>query len=387
MMSSNEPSQQQRTQAVLRLLRGADLDEVSHDTGMPVDRLQEWRRLFLEGGTRELALPHSAAAPEISVVVPAFNEEGNLADVYREITEVLGPFGRSYELLFVDDGSTDGSFETLRSIHEADPRVRVARFRRNFGQTAALAAGLHLAAGSIIVTLDGDRQNVAADIPAMIERLDQGFDMVCGWRRERKDPFLTRRLPSQVANRLISLTTGVRLHDYGCTLKVMKSEVADNLELYGEMHRFIPAVASWMGVKIDEVVVSHRPRQSGRSKYGIMRTPRVLLDLLTVKFMLTYSSRPLQVFGSAGLLLAGAGFALGCYLSWLKFGLGEAIAARPLLLLATLMMFGGLQLGSLGLLGELMARLYHEVRSRPAYAIRELLSVDPPAIRESGAVR
>ena len=200
--------------------------------------------------------------------------------------------------------------------------------------------------------------------------------MVCGWRKRRQDPFLSRRVPSQIANRLISITTGIRLRDYGCTLKVMRSEVAKNIQLYGEMHRFIPAVASWMGVKIAEVVVSHRPRRVGQSKYGITRTLRVLLDLLTVKFLLKYSNRPLQVFGSAGLLLGGTGFVLGCYLTWVKYGLGESIADRPLLMLAILLMFGGLQLGSLGLLGELLARLYHEVRSRPAYAIREILSTD-----------
>jgi len=377
MTNPKEPNTQRRTEAVLRLLRGADFGDVSHETGVPVDQLQEWRRLFLEGGSRELDVPRSASRPEISVIIPALNEEGSLAELHREIDAVLQSYGRPYEILFVDDGSTDGGFGILRSLHETDHRVRVIRFRRNFGQTAALAAGIDHATGSIVVTLDGDRQNDAADIPAMIERLEQGFDMVCGWRKRRQDPYLSRRLPSQIANWLISLTTGVRLHDYGCTLKVMTSEVAKNLQLYGEMHRFIPAVASWMGVKSDEVVGSHRHRQAGRSKYGIMRTPRVLLDLLTVKFMLTYSSRPLQVFGSAGFLLTGAGFVLGCYLTWLKFGLGQAIAARPLLLLAILMMFGGLQLGSLGLLGELLARLYHEVRSRPAYAIREMLWIDP----------
>ena len=328
--------------------------------------------------TREARTERDAArdqrGPELSLVVPVFNEEGNLADLYREATDVLQDFGRSYEILFVDDGSTDASYAILASLHSGDSRVRVIRLRRNFGQTAALAAGFDHARGAVVAMLDGDRQNDPADIPSMVQRLEQGFDMVCGWRKDRKDPFLSRRLPSQVANRLISMTTGVRLHDYGCTLKVMRSEVAKNIQLYGEMHRFIPAVASWMGVDIDEMVVSHRPREQGQSKYGITRTLRVLLDLLTVKFLLNYSSRPLQIFGSIGFLMGGVGFAIGCYLTWVKYGLGESIGGRPMLLLATLLMFAGLQLVSLGLLGELLARLYHETRSRPAYAVREILS-------------
>jgi hypothetical protein len=208
----------------------------------------------------------------------------------------------------------------------------------------------------------------------LIERLGEGYDIVAGWRKERKDPLFSRRLPSQVANWLISTTTGVHLHDYGCTLKAFRAEVAKNIHLYGEMHRFIPAVASWMGVDIDEMVVSHRPRQQGESKYGLSRTLRVLLDLLTVKFLLSYSSRPLQIFGSFGLLFGGVGFILGCYLTWVKYGLGQPIGGRPLLLFAVLLMFSGLQLISLGLLGELLARLYHETRSRPPYAVREILS-------------
>lgn len=316
----------------------------------------------------------AAAAPEISVVVPVFNEEENIGVLYSELTEALQNSGRSYEILFVDDGSTDGSFGLLSSLHQRDRRVQVIRFRRNFGQTAALAAGFDRARAPVIVTLDGDLQNDPRDIPALVERLEQGFDIVCGWRRDRKDPWLSRRLPSHVANRLISFTTGVRLHDYGCTLKALRSEVAKNIHLYGEMHRFIPAVASWMGVAIDEQVVSHRARQAGRSKYGISRTVRVLLDLLTVKFLLSYSSRPLQIFGSVGLLFGGTGFLMGCYLTWVKYGLGQPIGGRPLLVLATLLMVAGLNLVSLGLLGELLARLYHETRSRPAYAIRDVLA-------------
>lgn len=322
--------------------------------------------------TGEIARPFDT--PEISIIIPVFNEEENLVALYEEVTDVLQRSGRSYEILFIDDGSTDKSFALMRALRDDDGRVRVVRFRKNFGQTAALAAGFDYARAPIMVTLDGDLQNDPRDIPALIQRLEQGFDIVAGWRRHRQDPFFSRRLPSQLANRLISLTTGVHLHDYGCTLKALRAEVAKNIHLYGEMHRFIPAVASWMGVSIDEMVVSHRPRKQGQSKYGLSRTLRVLLDLLTVKFLLSYSSRPLQIFGSIGVLLGGSGFLMGCYLTWVKYGLGRPIWGRPLLLLAILLMFSGLQLISLGLLGELLARLYHETRSRPPYAVRETLS-------------
>jgi glycosyltransferase involved in cell wall biosynthesis len=322
---------------------------------------------------RERSRGPAALDPELSVVVPVYNEEGNLAALHQELTSVLDPFGKRYEILFVDDGSTDASFALLSSIHHRDPRVRVIRFRKNFGQTAALAAGFAGARGGVIVTLDADLQNDPSDIPRLVERLDAGFDIVCGWRKDRKDAFLSRRLPSQIANWLISRTTRVRLHDYGCTLKAFRSEVVKSLQLYGEMHRFIPAVASGFGVSIDEMVVGHRPRRAGVSKYGISRTVRVVLDLITVKFLLDYSHRPLQIFGLAGFAMGAMGFALGLWLTWVKFGLGEPIAGRPLLLLAALLMVFGVQLVSLGLVGELQARTYHESRNGPPYAIREKL--------------
>ena len=314
--------------------------------------------------------------PEISLVIPVHNEEGNLPNLYREITEVLEPYGRAYEIVFIDDGSTDASFALLSALHHQDSLVRVVRFRKNFGQTAALAAGFAEARAPVVVTLDADLQNEPADIPQLVERLDAGFDIVCGWRKDRKDPFVSRILPSTVANWLISVTTGVRLHDYGCTLKAFRSDVVKNLHLYGEMHRFIPAVASSIGVSIDEVVVGHRPRSQGESKYGISRTFRVVLDLMTVKFLLSYASRPLQIFGSAGLLMGLFGVSFGAYLTWVKFALGQPIGGRPILLLASLLMLGGLQLVSLGLVGELLVRLNQESRTRPPYAIREILSSD-----------
>ena len=316
--------------------------------------------------------------PDVSLVIPVLNEEGNLGALYQEITDVLDASGKSFEILFIDDGSTDASYALMSSLHHRDPRVRVVRFRKNFGQTAAMAAGFHYARAPVIVTLDADLQNEPSDIPAMVDRLDSGFDIVCGWRKDRKDPFLSRRLPSQIANWLISRTTGVRLHDYGCTLKAFRSDVVKNLRLYGEMHRFIPAVASSIGVVIDEVVVGHRPRRVGESKYGISRTFRVVLDLMTVKFLLSYSSRPLQIFGSAGLLMGAAGFGLGCYLTWVKFALAEPIGGRPLLLLASLLMLGGLQLISLGLIGELVVRLFQDRGTARPYAIREILDSEPP---------
>ena len=323
----------------------------------------------------------ASLAPEVSIVIPVLDEEGSLAALHEELTDVLEPYGKSYEIVFVDDGSRDASFALLSSLHHRDRRVRVIRFRKNFGQTAALAAGFEAARAPVIVTLDADRQNDPRRHPAcMLERLDAGFDMVCGWRKNRKDPYLSRRLPSQMANWLISVTTGVHLHDYGCTLKAFRSEVVKNLHLYGEMHRFIPAVASGFGVSIDEVVVGHRPRTEGTSKYGISRTLRVILDLVTVKFLLNYSHRPLQVFGLAGLVMGGTGFGIGCYLTWVKFGLGEPIAGRPLLLLAGLLMLVGFQSMSLGLLGELLARLYHENRVSPPYAVRERLDDEEPTV-------
>lgn len=315
-------------------------------------------------------------SPEVSLVIPVFNEEGNLTKLHEEIIEVLEPYGKRYEIIFVDDGSTDASFALLKALHHRDPRVGVIRFRKNFGQTAALAAGFDAARAPVIVTLDADLQNEPRDIPLLVERLDTGFDIVCGWRKDRKDPFLSRRLPSQIANWLISATTGVRLHDYGCTLKAFRSDVVKNLHLYGEMHRFIPAVASSLGVSIDEVVVGHRPRHQGVSKYGISRTFRVILDLMTVKFLLSYARSPLQIFGSAGLLMGSLGMFFGGYLTWVKFGLGESIGGRPLLLLASLLMLGGLQLVSLGLIGELLVRLNQESGRTKPYAIRETLGPD-----------
>ena len=310
---------------------------------------------------------------ELSVVIPIMNEAPNLVDLHREITACLEPWGRSYEVIIVDDGSTDESFQVLSRIQASDARWRIIRFRRNFGQTAAFSAGFAHARGRFIATSDGDLQNDPKDIPAMVSRVEsEDLDIVCGWRKDRKDTFISRRLPSMVANRLISWATGVRLHDYGCSLKVFRAEVVKPLKLYGEMHRFIPAIASEQGVRVAEVVVNHRARRHGSSKYGISRTIRVVLDLLTVKFLLSYSTRPVQIFGLIGLAMGLPGAAILAYLAGVKIFAGEAIGNRPLLLLGILLVFTGVQLVTLGLLAELQARTYHESQDKPTYVIREV---------------
>ncbi len=317
--------------------------------------------------------------PELSIVIPIRNESENVAGLYQQLTQSLERFGRSYELLLIEDGSTDDSFERLAALQAKDARLRVVRFRRNFGQTAAFAAGFSMARGRYIITSDGDLQNDPADIPAMVERLEQGFDIVCGWRKDRKDPFVSRRLPSILANRLISMATGVALHDYGCSLKVFRAEVVKPLKLYGEMHRFLPAIASEMGVRIDEVVVNHRARVHGRSNYGISRTIRVVLDLLTVKFLLSYSTRPLQIFGLVGGTMGLVGVGVTGYLAFQRLVGYQSIGNRPLLLFGILLIFTGVQLVTLGLLAELMARTYHESQDKATYAIREIREELPSA--------
>jgi glycosyltransferase involved in cell wall biosynthesis len=315
--------------------------------------------------------------PDLSVVIPIYNEAQNLEPLHKELADTLRSWGRPHEIIFVDDGSSDGSFEALQKIQAADPNVKVIQFRRNFGQTAAFAAGFREAGGRLIVTSDGDLQNDPRDIPAMVERLEQGYDIVCGWRRDRKDPFINRRLPSIVANRLISWATGVRLNDYGCSLKVFRAEVVKPLRLYGELHRFLPALASEMGVRIAEVPVNHRARVHGKSKYGITRTVRVMLDLLTVKFLVSYSTRPLQIFGLVGGVMGGIGALILGYLGIARLLEFTSIMDRlPAVLFGFLLAFTGLQLVTLGLLAELQARTYHESQGKPVYVIRQRLPPD-----------
>jgi glycosyltransferase involved in cell wall biosynthesis len=324
--------------------------------------------------------------PEISVVVPLYEEVDNVADLHRELTIALERMGRPYEVLLVDDGSRDGTLERLLEIESRDRRVRVLRLRRNFGQTAAFSAGFDHARGSIVVTSDGDLQNDPADIPALVERLEQGYDMVCGWRRDRRDP-PSRRLPSWLANRVISWATGVHLHDYGCSLKAIRYEVVKGLKLYGEMHRFIPAVASWQGVALAEMPVNHRPRTRGRSKYGFGRILRVLLDLFTVKFLVAYGGRPAHLFGKLGLSSALLGTAALSYLAWVKFVRDEAIGGRPMLFAGMFLVGLGVLLVMNGLLAELLVRIYHESQGKPTYVVKELQPADAPAREGVARVR
>jgi glycosyltransferase involved in cell wall biosynthesis len=310
--------------------------------------------------------------PDISIVIPLRNESPNVAQLYSELTDTLEAFGRPYEILLIDDGSTDDTFERLAALQATDTRLRVIRFRRNFGQTAAFAAGFAHARGRFIVTSDGDLQNDPRDIPAMVEQAERGPDIVAGWRKDRKDPFLNRRLPSTIANWLISTATGVKLHDYGCSLKVFRAEVVKPMKLYGEMHRFLPAIASEMGVTIEERVVNHRARMHGSSKYGLSRTIRVILDLMTVKFLISYSTRPVQIFGLLGLIMGAAGAIITGYLAWIRLTTPQAIGDRPLLLLGILLIFTGVQLVTLGLLAEMQARTYHESQNKPIYVIKEV---------------
>ena len=310
---------------------------------------------------------------DISVVVPLYNEEDNVQLLYEEIKGVLDTMAEQAEIVFVDDGSRDRTLAKLEAIQAGDDHVRVVSLRRNFGQTAAMTAGFDHARGGIIITMDGDLQNDPHDIPQLVGKLNEGYDVVTGWRHDRQDAFLSRRLPSQLANRLISWVTGVGLHDYGCTLKAFRREVIDNINLYGEMHRFIPAIASGMGISFTEVKVNHRARRFGTSKYGISRTIRVVLDLITVKFMLSYATRPLHVFGTVGVVSSLLGVTIGLILTVQRQLFGIGLANRPLLLLAVLLIFMGIQFITIGLLAELVVRTYHESQKKPIYYVRKVL--------------
>jgi glycosyltransferase involved in cell wall biosynthesis len=308
----------------------------------------------------------------VSVVVPLYNEEDNVEILHEKLKKVLDNLGDEYEIIYVDDGSTDRTLSLLEDIQKKDRDVLVLSLRRNFGQTAAFAAGFDFARGGIVLTMDGDLQNDPNDIPRLLEMM-KDYDLVSGWRKNRKDTFLTRRLPSMIANWLISRVTGVRLHDYGCSLKAYRREVVKNLRLYGEMHRFIPAVASWYGVRIAEIQTTHHPRLRGKSKYGISRTIKVLLDLITVKFLQSFSTKPMQFFGPFGMIFGILGFGISLYLSIEKIFKGIDIGGRPLLLLGALLIIVGVQFVGLGLLGEMLVRVYHETQKKPIYAIKKIL--------------
>ncbi len=331
--------------------------------------------------------------PEVSVVIPMRNEAASVPDLYRELTAAMEAFGRPYEIVAIDDGSRDKTFDLLKGLQRMDSRWRIIRFRRNFGQTAAFAAGFAHARGEFIVTSDGDLQNDPNDIPEMVriaERRDEAGvrpDIVAGWRKDRKDAFINRRLPSMIANWVISRATGVRLHDYGCSLKVFRADVVKPMKLYGEMHRFLPAIASEQGVDIVEHEVNHRARQHGRSNYGISRTIRVILDLMTVKFLISYRTRPLQIFGLWGMVLTGLGGAAWLWLAYVKYMRHEGIADRPLLLAGTVLLVTGVQFFVLGLLAEMLARTYHESQDKPVYVIREIVEAQDAPRDLVGSVR
>lgn len=310
---------------------------------------------------------------DISIVVPAYDEEENIEPLYQEIKEIMNKMSKTFEIIFIDDGSVDGTFEVLKDLYGKDKSVKIIRFRRNFGQTAAISAGFDHAQGNVIVTMDADLQNDPSDIPKLIKKMEEGYDIVSGWRASRKDPFFTRTIPSICANKLISIFSGVHLHDYGCTLKVYSKDVAKNVELYGEMHRFIPALASWMGVSVVELKVNHRARKHGRSKYGISRTLTVFLDLITVKFLLSFATKPIQIFGLLGLVCGIMGTIITLYLSAQRIFHQAALANRPLLLLGILLIVVGVQFISMGLLGELIVRTYHEAQDKPIYVVKEII--------------
>src|SRR4030042_1000404 len=309
---------------------------------------------------------------EISVVIPVYNEEDSVWPLYDNLEPVLSKLGRNYEVILVDDGSKDGTYNKLRQLHEKNNHFKVIKFRRNFGQTPAMRAGFDFASGGIIITLDADLQNDPEDVPKILEKMDEGYDIVSGWRKTRKDK-VSRRFPSAIANKIISVLFRVRLHDYGCTLKAYRKEVLDNIELYGEMHRYIPAIASWMGVIVAEIPVNHRTRKFGKAKYGISRTIRVILDIITIKFLLTYSKKPMQIFGLVGVFTSLAGFIVTVYLIVERLFFNQPLSSRPLFILSIFMIFIGIQLITMGLLGEIMMRTYNEGTAKSTYVIREIV--------------
>jgi glycosyltransferase involved in cell wall biosynthesis len=310
---------------------------------------------------------------DVSVVIPLLNEEENIPILYDELTQTFEKTSVEYELVFIDDGSSDSSLAILENLQENDKRICIISLRKNFGQTAAMSAGFDEARGDVIIAMDADLQNDPADIPILLKEIEAGSDMVTGWRYNRQDPFLSRKLPSKIANKIISWATGVHLHDYGCTLKAFRNDVIKTIKLYGEMHRFIPAIASAMGVSITEVKVNHRARRFGTSKYGISRTLRVILDLITVKFLLNYATRPIHVFGTIGFISGSVGAFLALVMTIQRQFYGVPLSDRPLLLLAVLLIFVGVQFVTIGLVAEMLARTYHESQNKPTYYVRKVI--------------
>jgi glycosyltransferase involved in cell wall biosynthesis len=315
-------------------------------------------------------------APEISVFLPVFNEEPNLRPLHAKLDEALTKLGRTAEIIYVDDGSTDGSLEVLRHLAGIDPRVRVVALRRNYGQTAAMAAGIDAARGRVLIPMDADLQNDPADIIRLLDKLDEGYDVVSGWRKNRQDRLITRRFPSMLANRLISWIGGVPLHDYGCSLKAYRRESLEDVRLYGEMHRFIPIYASWAGARVAEIPVEHHARTMGKSKYGLSRTLKVVFDLMTIKFMASYQTKPIYVFGTFGMFAFAISLFAGLYALFLKLIHKADFVQTPLPILAVVMFAVGVQFLLMGLLAEMLVRTYHESQAKRIYAVRERMGFE-----------
>jgi len=310
---------------------------------------------------------------DLSIIIPIYNERESIGKLYDNLNGALSKMNLKYEVLLIDDGSIDGTFDELLKVHRKNKLFKIIRFRKNFGQTSAISAGFSYAEGEVVVTLDADLQNDPRDIPVLLEKLNEGYDIVSGWRKNRKDKAVTRRFPSIVANKIISKLTRVNLHDYGCTLKAYRKEVVKNIDLYGEMHRYIPAIASWMGVKVAEVPVRHYSRKYGKSKYGVSRTIKVILDIITVKFLLSYSQSPIQMFGLLGLFSGIVGFIVTAYLIIMRIFFNQSLADRPLFILSIFMIFIGVQLITIGLLAEVLIRVYHKVQDRSTYVIKDII--------------
>jgi dolichol-phosphate mannosyltransferase len=327
--------------------------------------------------SRELAsASFESNAPEVSIFLPVYNEEPNLMPLHAKLDEALKALDRSAEIVYVDDGSTDGSLDILRQIAELDPRVRVVALRRNYGQTAAMAAGIDAASGKVLIPMDADLQNDPADIQRLLQKLDEGYDVVSGWRKNRQDKMVTRKIPSMIANRLISWIGGVPLHDYGCSLKAYRRESLQDVRLYGEMHRFIPIYASWAGASVTEIPVKHHARTMGKSKYGLSRTLKVVFDLMTIKFMASYHTKPIYVFGMFGMLAFAISFLGGLYAVFLKIIHKADFVQTPLPILTIVMFAVGVQFLLMGLLAEMLVRTYHESQAKAIYAVRERLGFD-----------
>jgi dolichol-phosphate mannosyltransferase len=317
-----------------------------------------------------------AARPALSVLVPVYDEEDSVAPLWERLRETLGALGRPYEVIFVNDGSTDGSAAALNALAEQSRRVKVIHLRRNCGQTGALMAGIDHARGDVLVPIDADLQNDPADIPRLLEKLEEGYDVVSGWRKHRRDAALRRNLPSRVANRFISWVFGVKLHDYGCTLKAYRRDVIKDVRLYGEMHRFIPVYASWQGARVTEITVQHHPRRHGRSKYGLSRLVKVLLDVMVVRFLDKYLTKPIYVFGAFAILSFAISFLAGVYALYLKFVEGTSFIQTPMPLLTVMTFVTGMMSLLMGLLAELLVRTYFESQRRGIYMVRERINFD-----------